>query len=367
MTSRRCYQCEKENPPEQTFCGHCGAALVLKEYISAEVSKELANAVRDRDVIETESSIRVFEKAFGWATLVAKVLALPIVLVITLLGWLGWKEFDLSRTAQNAKVQIESSVNAARSDIGQASAKSIGEVQKESSKAIQANRDSAANAVRLSNDVKLTASKTNAELKSEATSVRSEVASSQSELGAVKKLQPEFDSMRAQLGKATSDLAAQQKVISSSEDFVKQVFSTHATYIFAFKDYIQPNAVVLPAPKGGKNTVVLMLVPESPIDGTLQLQYKIFVQPPGSYSHIHNLILFFWGDPPDNLKTDTLAVSFFPDKSDKETIKALTVRDGRVYADDQPMPKFGQPDPDFKGNKWMPLVDNTKPLTDKTR
>ena len=44
-----------------------------------------------------------------------------------------------------------------------------------------------------------------------------------------------------------------------------------------------------------------------------------------------------------------LAVSYFPDKSDKEIIKALTIRDGRVYADDQPMPKFGQADPDFKG------------------
>jgi hypothetical protein len=98
-----------------------------------------------------------------------------------------------------------------------------------------------------------------------------------------------------------------------------------------------------------------MLVPDTPIDGTLQLQYKVTVQPSYSYFHIHNLIIFFWGDPADNLKLEPLVVSYFPDKGDKDTINALTVRDGRVYADDQPLPKYGQPDPDFKGNMWMEI------------
>jgi hypothetical protein len=280
---------------------------------------------------------------------------------VTLLGWLGWREFNLSKTAENAQQQIESTASKARVDISQASAQSIGEVQKESGKAIDANRNSEETAAMLSEDLKSTASKTKTELNSEASDVRSEVAKSKSELESVHKLQPEFDSMRAQLGKATSNLAAQQKVLSNSEEFVKQVFSTHVTYMFAFKDFVQPNAVVIPAPQGTKNTVVLMLVPNSPIDGTLQLQYRVALQPPGSYFHIHNLILFFWGDPAENLKTDMLSVSFFPDTSDKETIRTLTVRDGRVYADDQPLPKFGQPDPDWKGNKWMPLAQPAKP------
>jgi hypothetical protein len=344
MNPRCCFQCEKENPHEQSYCGHCGAALALKEYISGEVNKELASAVRDRGSIETESAIRVFEKAFGWATLVARALAVPVVLVITLLGWLGWKEFDLSKSAQNAKEQIERTADTARNDIGQTSQGSIGEVEKESAKAIAANRESAGTAVRLSNDMKATASKTKDELKRETTSFRDEVTKSKSELDAIHKLQPEFDSMRAQLGQATSDLAAQQKVISSSEEFVKQVFSTHMTSYFAFNDLVQQTVIVVPPPQGATNanTVVLMLLPNSPIDGTLQLQFKVALEPPGSYFHLHNLILFFWGDPPEVLKTGMLAVSYFPDKSDKEIINALTIRDGRVYADDQPMPKFGQ-------------------------
>jgi hypothetical protein len=358
----QCFQCEAVNPPAQSFCGQCGAALLLKDYISDQVGKSLSNAVRDRDILETESAIRVFERAWGWANLVARVLGIAlgvvVAVILTLAGWVGWKEFDLAKTAQNAKQSIEGTAT-----------KAVGDIQKASQVATEANRTSVSNAAQLSGDMAKTASQTKTQLRNEASSVRMEVARSKSELGAVEKLQPEFDSMRAELGRATTELSAQQKVISSSEEFVKKVFSAHVTYEFTFKDFVQPKAIVIPPPQGSKNgnTVVLMLVPDAPIEGTLQLQYKIYMQPPTSYVHIHNLIVFFWGDPAENLKTDMLSVSFFPDKSDKETIKALTMRDGRVYADDQPLPKFGQPDPDWKGNKWFPLLTPPKPDPDLTK
>jgi hypothetical protein len=67
-----------------------------------------------------------------------------------------------------------------------------------------------------------------------------------------------------------------------------------------------------------------------------------------------DLVVFFWGDPPDNLKQKPLIASYFPDKSDDAAkIKSLSVRDGRVYADDQPLPNLNQPDPDFLGDKWI--------------
>jgi hypothetical protein len=187
------------------------------------------------------------------------------------------------------------------------------------------------------------------------------VASSQTALQGVERLQPEFDSMRAQLGKATSDLAAQQKVISSSEDFVKQVFSSHMISLFTFDQLVKPDSIVLPSPAPGGNTVVYMLLPATPIPGTLQLQYHIYVQPPGSYGNIHNVVIFAWGDTVDSLKQKQMSVSYFPDSSDKDLIHALSQKDGRAFADDQPLPKLGQPDPDFKGNKWMPLAPAPAP------
>jgi hypothetical protein len=351
MTKRHCFQCETENPHEQAFCGNCGSALTLKDYISAQVAKELTNAVRDRDILETESSIKVFEQAWKW---MSRAVGIFVAAGALILAWAGWKASDFRKSVDSAKDTVVQTENSTLTEIHDTSAQSIGAVQKASKSAIDYNHTSSDNAIELSKEMKVTASQTKAELKNEASSVRTEVANSKTELEAVKKLQPEFDAMRAQLGKATSDLAAQQKVISSSEDFVKQIFSTHITYTFPLKEFVQPNLVVIPAPQGVKNSVVYMLVPNTPIDGTMQLQWGVFAQPPGSYVHIHNLIIFFWGDPAENLKLNSLALSFFPDKSDKDTIKALTLRDGRVYADDQPMLKFGQSDPDFKGNKWMP-------------
>jgi hypothetical protein len=355
---RRCFQCEQDNPPGQRFCGNCGAALTLREFISRQVTEGVASAVRDRDILETESSIRVFERAWGWAT---KIGGIASAIVAAIIVFVGFKAYDLRTTTEKAKQTVADTADTTRKSIDATSAQSVHEIRAASKEAIDANQVSAANAKQLSSDLKVTAAHTKSELSGEASSVRQEVATSQVQLDEVKKLQPEFDVMRGQLGKATTELAAQQKVISSSEDFVKHVFSSHVTYMFSFPSFVQPKAVIIPAPSGAKNSTVYMLLPVTPMDGTIQLQYKIFLQPPNSYFHVHNLIVFFWGDPPDNLKQDTLSISLFPDTSDKETIKALTVQDGRVFADGEPLPKFNVPDPDFKGSKWFPRAKPETP------
>jgi hypothetical protein len=217
--------------------------------------------------------------------------------------------------------------------------------------------------------MKLAASTTRNELKSEATSVRTEVANATSELEAAKKLRPEFDRLRSQLAQTSSELNAQQKKISSSEEFVKHVFGTHVSYTFTFSPVKPQNEIGSAEPVGNSDsinnaivvktkeatsTVVYMLVPYLPIDGTLQLQRKNLLAPPNSYLVFHNLIILFYGDPPDTLKDSPLFVSFFPDKTYKDTISTIVLRNERIYADGEPMPKYGQVDPDFKGNKWMP-------------
>jgi hypothetical protein len=110
---------------------------------------------------------------------------------------------------------------------------------------------------------------------------------------------------------------------------------------------------VLPPPAGGNMTIVLLLLQSVPIPQTLQLQWHVYAQPQDSYATVQNLVVFFWADPPDNLKTHELTASYFPDKSDKDIIHSLLERDGRIFADDQPLPQFNKPDPDFTGNKWM--------------
>jgi hypothetical protein len=348
---KACFQCGQDNPESQQFCGQCGAALTLKDYISKQVESQLAVALKDRQLLETESTVRVFERVWNLAKIVIGVAAIPFVVV----AGLGiYKGSDLWSTVNKAKDTVVQSAKSTRENIEQTSAKSVADIQSASAAAITANTSSSQTAQTLSSDLQKTATHVKGELAAESDSVRKQVISSRSELEAANKLQPEFEAMRSQLAKATSDLAAQQKVISSSEDFARHVFSSHQFTLFSLDKFVQPNAIVVPPPSG-KNTVVYLLLPSAPIQGTLQLQYHIFVQPPDSYMNIHNLVLFFWGDPADNLKQKQLSVSYFPDSSDKDLIHSLSLRDGRVFADDQPLPKFGQVDTDFKGNKWIPI------------
>ena len=101
---------------------------------------------------------------------------------------------------------------------------------------------------------------------------------------------------------------------------------------------------------------MLLLLSQTPIKETVQLQYHVFAQQPNTYFVLaHNLMMFFWGEPVTNLETKQISVSYFADLGDKELIRSLSEHDGRWFADDQPLPKFGEPDPDFKGNKWMPV------------
>lgn len=203
-------------------------------------------------------------------------------------------------------------------------------------------------------EVKQKAEQIKTDMSKETASLKTDIDSSRTQLQAASQLVPEMDALRQQLAQATADIKAQQKIISSSEDFVKAVFSSHIVEIFHIGQPPAERYAILPPPSGGNRTVVFLLLKSSPIPETLQLQYHIFAQPPNSYFSLHNIVIYFWGpQSPDGLKEQQLSAFYFPDKSDKDLITALSEHDGRVFADGEPLPKLNQPDPDFPGNKWL--------------
>jgi hypothetical protein len=197
--------------------------LVLREFIATQVSRGIGSSIQNRDVLETESSIKVFERAYGWIKLILGAAA-ALLAIVSALGL--WKATDWWSEVNNAKQVVTDAAEKTRKEITQTSTKAVGEIQAASSKAVAANEASVREAGSLSTDLNRTATRTKSELAKEADSVKTEVASSQVALQGVQKLQPEFDSMRAQLSKATSDLAAQQKEIS------EEVTDRTITYIF---------------------------------------------------------------------------------------------------------------------------------------
>lgn len=351
--NRECFGCGHDNPPDHTFCSQCGSALSLRDFLAASTAKAVSESLRDRDVLETESAIRVFERAWGWAKIVGAI----AVALLTIVG-LGvfWKVSDWWKAVDAAKTAVTSSAETAKRDIGDKSNLAAYDIHESSTKAINASTQAAMKAERASLEAQRTSQKTEHELLSEAATVSRDTAATRAKLTEVDKLRPQFEAMQSQLSKATDQLSEQQKVLASNENLAKQIFSSHVSYVFPLQSFNQPNEIVVPPPGGQGTTIVYMLLPSSPIPGTVELQYFIFTQPPYSYQIIHNLLIFFWGDAADNLKQHPITVSYFPDKSDKESIRSIALRDGRVFADDQPMPKFNSADPDFKGNKWIPVV-----------
>ncbi len=264
----------------------------------------------------------------------------------------------MTSAVAEAKNSVEKTSREARTEITTKSATSLASIRETSAEAESVSSEATEKAKKQSEAIQRLGSEATKQFSKEAAAVKSEVNTARTQIQAASELQPQMKMMQDQLGAARDQLQAQQKMLSSSEDFVKQVFSSHTYAVFDLKTLRQDKFVVVPPPsKDIKNTVLYVLLPTAPIQGTMQLQYRIFLQPPGSYFVLHNLLVFFWGDPPDGLKQSELTASYFPDTSDNDLIHKLDYRDGRVFADGEPLLKFGQPDLDFKGSKWIKMID----------
>jgi hypothetical protein len=180
----QCYECAKDNPDGQAYCGSCGSPLALNEYIARNVREQLNTAIRDRNVLEAESSIRVFMTAWGYAKSFGAVLSLALALFVAL----GiWKYSDLW-----------SSINAAKQAVTDTSVKSVSEMRKGTA-AVQLQNDAASReAARRSNELKDVADQTKKEMSKQVQSLKTSVEVSRSELQSVRRLEPEIDDLRKQ-------------------------------------------------------------------------------------------------------------------------------------------------------------------------
>ena len=114
-SSKQCHQCGNDNNPAQAFCGNCGSPLSLDEYISAKVRDQLSNTIRDRDVLEIDSSIKVFTQAWGW---IKTIFGIAATLLVVAGGGVIWKVSDFRSGVEQ---EISKQFDAAKAAIGTAS------------------------------------------------------------------------------------------------------------------------------------------------------------------------------------------------------------------------------------------------------
>jgi hypothetical protein len=86
---------------------------------------------------------------------------------------------------------------------------------------------------------------------------------------------------------------------------------------------------------------VFMLLKSVPLFQTIQLQYSYTLQPKWTYRQEGNVLIFRWADPIENLRQHRLQVGYVPDpRFHMAPYHSLSLRDGRVWADDVRMPEF---------------------------
>lgn len=330
-----CHHCGVENP-DQAFCGACGSPLALNDYIAKQVSERLTEAVRDRDFLETESAIRVFQRAWGWLEKIGK---LGVAVLAVIVGFLFWQYRDWRSAITAARNSVVTTAKKSRAAIQAASTRAVVNIDNAAGNATKTIELASANTIKQAHNTSLVAAQTRSQISHEASKFRAELDSSRTQLQAAAKLEPQVSKMRDDLAKAMEAVRNQQKLISSSEAFAKKIFSSHVSYAFDLNKVPSNRFYIVTREKGDKNSLLFLLLPSVPISQTVQLQYYIYTQPPNSYQLIKNLLIFSWGDPPENLKKRALSVSYFPDLSEKP-FKALIARNGILFVDNKALIKL---------------------------
>jgi gas vesicle protein len=154
------------------------------------------------------------------------------VLAAVLVGFGIWKYSDLLSSVNAPKQAVIATSDAVRNKIENSSAQAMQEIRNGAGAAKLASGNASSEMARQSAELKKTVAQAKSEMSREATSLRTDVESSRSELQAASKLTPEIEALRNQLAQANREIEAQQKVISSTEEFlerslalIKQTFS----------------------------------------------------------------------------------------------------------------------------------------------
>lgn len=87
--------------------------------------------------------------------------------------------------------------------------------------------------------------------------------------------------------------------------------------------------------KDDRFAYVLFVLDFVPIPNTVELQYYIYSQPPGSYSTFNNVILFNWSDAVSKLETKQFSVRYIADYSRSSEKTEVFIKDGYLVAKDK--------------------------------
>jgi hypothetical protein len=325
----KCPQCESDNVDGKTFCSECGTLLnqQLGPLIRAQVEEYLHEHFRDRSVVEIETSEAVASRVLKWAKLFYAVPVAVLIIILALLGISDYSQFH--KTVRRATDELTPKLNQA-----------IGEADKATNKA----QDAEAKSEAAINSIHNATAKMSAQLEA-AQQLTNRVSGLESKnasqiVSANKHIESLVKELDTKVDDANKTIASQQAKLISTNELVTAMFSKGQVEYFQFTQDETPRSVLfaIPAQPGApqKGAMIYMLLKSAPIYQTVQLNFRIYVQPKGSYHNVGNVLIFFWADPAANVKEFPLEVSYVPDPSYKGVVYSkLSMKDGHVFADAQ--------------------------------
>lgn len=173
--SKSCYRCGRENPAEQSFCGACGSPLAISEYISATVKDQIEHSIRDRNLLETESAIKVFNKALSWMKLM---LGIAAGLLILAGSGVFWKVSDFGAAVNTAKQSVTETAKKSSDDIANVSVEYKRDIATSLKDGKDAIKTASVDAIRQSQDLKKTTIQSKSDISSEVAAFQTDLVGS---------------------------------------------------------------------------------------------------------------------------------------------------------------------------------------------
>jgi gas vesicle protein len=317
------------------FCANCGMPLTpqsrdLKSYLDEQLHDEIAKRFKDKRLIELETSIAVAERIKRWTTLFAYFVGIPLAVVLIGAGVFGFDKYsDLARLASSVQDEVKPRLQQITTDADAAErlandAKQKADAAEKTTTAVTAQvNGQIGSASRIVQNVQ-ELSKRVSDLEKQ-TSHQMQASS--------KRIEDSVVELDKKMSAATQDIAEQQKKLANTDELVKTLFSKGTTEYLPLAINL-PTVVVVPVNNGG-GAMVFVLLKSAPIYQTLELKWRVASQPRSSYTFNNNAVIFFWGEPADNLKQNPLEVTYVPDPTVKvPPFKALSRKDNGVYADE---------------------------------
>jgi len=324
----KCPTCASDNIDGKYFCSDCGTVLSphLLPAIREQVGSYVREHFRDRNVVDIETTEAIAARFQKWG----KWFLIPATGLLTLFGLtlalIGLRDFsDVHKAAEQAISAANSATGKARDALTRA-------------------EDATTKAEAASRLIDAATARMNAQLTS-AQQLSDKVSGLESRTGerinsANKHMEGRMADLDARVEAANRSIAEQQAKLTSTNDLVKAMFSKGEVEKFqtgvGTNDRFAVYAVPATPPQGQRGAIVYMLLKSAPIPQTVQINFRIYVQPKDSYAITRNLLQFFWADPVEALKQWPLEVSYVPDPTNTQGIfSKLSVRNGVIFADDQ--------------------------------